>query len=126
MVGYDEAGLIVHDHYGEWFAAGYRTDLSGAYLHYSKGLIHRTCSPDGEFWVHFISWETRPRLQFPSGTLPFFFVLAAVFYLAVIDPAVRSLFFNVVFAATGSSMATMKLGYPTRKLEDRPSFKAER
>ncbi|HEY9807838.1 MAG TPA: C39 family peptidase [Halomicronema sp.] len=55
VVGYDEDGFIVHDPYGEWFPDGYRTDLSGAYLHYSYRLIRRTCIPDGEFWVHYIS-----------------------------------------------------------------------
>jgi len=54
-VGFDNRGLLVHDPYGEWFSTGYRTDLSGAYLHYSYGLIHRTCMHDGNFWVHFIS-----------------------------------------------------------------------
>lgn len=55
LVGYDEKGWIVHDPYGEWFASGYRNDLSGAFLHYSYDLIQRTCMPDGDFWVHFIS-----------------------------------------------------------------------
>jgi len=55
VVGYDESGFLVHDPYGEWFPGGYRTDLSGAYLHYSYNLIRRTCIPDGNFWVHFIS-----------------------------------------------------------------------
>lgn len=55
VVGYDENGFIVHDPYGEWFSTGYRTDLSGAYLHYSYQLIRRVCIPDGNFWVHFIS-----------------------------------------------------------------------
>ncbi|MGB3533322.1 MAG: C39 family peptidase [Microcoleaceae cyanobacterium] len=55
VVGYDEYGFIVHDPYGEWFSTGYRTDLSGAYLHYSYRLIRRVCIPDGNFWVHFIS-----------------------------------------------------------------------
>ncbi len=55
LVGYDDNGFIVHDPYGEWFPDGYRTDLSGAYLHYSYRLIRRTCIPDGEFWVHYIS-----------------------------------------------------------------------
>ncbi|MDY7024600.1 MAG: C39 family peptidase [Cyanobacteriota bacterium] len=55
VVGYDEYGFIVHDPYGEWFSTGYRTDLSGAYLHYSYNLIRRVCIPDGNFWVHFIS-----------------------------------------------------------------------
>lgn len=54
VVGYDDTGFIVHDPYGEWFATGYRTDLSGAYLNYSYQLIRRTCIPDGDFWVHFI------------------------------------------------------------------------
>ena len=55
IVGYDENGFIVHDPYGEWFSTGYRTDISGSYLHYSYSLIRRTCIPDGNFWVHFIS-----------------------------------------------------------------------
>lgn len=55
LVGYDENGFIVHDPYGEWFSSGYRTDLSGAFLHYSYNLIRNTCIPDGQFWVHFIS-----------------------------------------------------------------------
>lgn len=55
LVGYDESGFIVHDPYGEWFDWGYDTSLSGAFLHYSYGLIERTCIGDGDFWVHFIS-----------------------------------------------------------------------
>jgi uncharacterized protein YvpB len=55
LVGYDDKGFIVHDPYGEWFGSGYRTDLSGKFLHYSYGLIQRTCIPDGQFWVHYIS-----------------------------------------------------------------------
>lgn len=55
VVGYDDEGFFVHDPYGEWFASGYRTDLSGAYLHYSYRLIRRVCMPDGNFWVHFVS-----------------------------------------------------------------------
>ena len=54
-VGFDNEGLFIHDPYGEWFSTGYRTDLSGAYLHYSYGLIRNICMPDGYFWVHFIS-----------------------------------------------------------------------
>ena len=54
-VGFDNEGLFIHDPYGEWFATGYRTDLSGAYLHYSDQLIRNVCMPDGSFWVHFIS-----------------------------------------------------------------------
>ncbi|MEB3884017.1 C39 family peptidase [Lyngbya sp. CCY1209] len=55
VVGYDEYGLIVHDPYGEWFASGYRTDLSGAFLHYSYSLIRRLCMPDGNLWTHYLS-----------------------------------------------------------------------
>ena len=55
IVGFDDRGFLVHDPYGEWFSTGYRTDLSGAYLHYSYRLIRRLCIPDGNFWVHFIS-----------------------------------------------------------------------
>ncbi|MCT7965079.1 C39 family peptidase [Laspinema sp. D1] len=55
LVGFDQRGFLVHDPYGEWFWDGYRTDLSGAFLHYSYNLIRRTCIPDGQFWVHYIS-----------------------------------------------------------------------
>lgn len=55
VVGYDPDGFFVHDPYGEWFSGGYRTDLSGEYLHYSYRLIRNVCIPDGNFWVHFIS-----------------------------------------------------------------------
>ncbi|MCC3409385.1 MAG: C39 family peptidase [Microcoleus sp. PH2017_10_PVI_O_A] len=55
LAGFDEEGFIVHDPYGEWFPSGYRTDLSGEFLHYSYKLIKRTCIPDGQFWVHYIS-----------------------------------------------------------------------
>ncbi|MBD1939088.1 C39 family peptidase [Microcoleus sp. FACHB-68] len=56
IIGYDEEGFIVHDPYGEYFVDGYRTDLSGASLHYSYELIHRTCvGSDKSFWVHFLS-----------------------------------------------------------------------
>ncbi|MEG4323073.1 MULTISPECIES: C39 family peptidase [unclassified Microcoleus] len=54
-IGYDDTGFWVHDPYGEWFDTGYRTDLSGANLHYSYNLIKEKCIPDGSFWVHFIS-----------------------------------------------------------------------
>jgi uncharacterized protein YvpB len=54
LVGYDDKGFIVHDPYGEWFSTGYRTDLSGKFLHYSYNLIQKTCIPDGQFWVHFV------------------------------------------------------------------------
>jgi hypothetical protein len=55
LVGYDEKGFFVHDPYGEWFSTGYRTDLSGENLHYSYGLIRRTCMHDNDFWVHYVS-----------------------------------------------------------------------
>jgi len=54
LVGYDDKGFYVHDPYGEWFPTGYRTDLPGAYLHYSYDLIKQVCLPDGNFWVHFV------------------------------------------------------------------------
>ncbi|MGK7919977.1 MAG: C39 family peptidase [Trichodesmium sp.] len=54
-VGFDNEGLFIHDPYGEWFSTGYRTDLNGAFLHYSYRLIRNVCIPDGNFWVHFIS-----------------------------------------------------------------------
>jgi uncharacterized protein YvpB len=60
LVGFDEKGFIVHDPYGEWFSSGYWRNQPGnqnrgKYLHYSYNLIRRTCLPDGQFWVHYIS-----------------------------------------------------------------------
>ncbi|MBE9032958.1 C39 family peptidase [filamentous cyanobacterium LEGE 11480] len=61
LVGYDDKGFIVHDPYGEWYAEGYDrndpngNDEKGKFLHYSYGLIERTCMTGGEFWIHFIS-----------------------------------------------------------------------
>ena len=61
LVGYDEAGFIVHDPYGEWYATGcdrndpYGNNIKGKYQHYSYDLIKRKCIPDGHFWVHFVS-----------------------------------------------------------------------
>ncbi len=55
ITGFDDTGFIVHDPYGEWTSSGYRTDLSGKYLHYSYRMIKTVCIPDGSFWVHFLS-----------------------------------------------------------------------
>ena len=55
--GYDETGFIVNDPYGEWFSSGYDNSRSGEHLHYSYGLIARTCSPETvsnpqNIWYH--------------------------------------------------------------------------
>ena len=55
--GYDDAGFLVNDPYGEWFASGYDTSRSGERLHYSLDLIARTCSPESRaqpsnIWMH--------------------------------------------------------------------------
>ncbi|MBW4522538.1 MAG: C39 family peptidase [Scytolyngbya sp. HA4215-MV1] len=55
FAGYDSTGFLVHDPYGEWTPYGYRTDLSGQYVHYSYNMIKSVCIPDGSFWVHFLS-----------------------------------------------------------------------
>lgn len=61
LVGYDETGFLVHDPYGEYYPTGYDRnaagtgDTKGKFLHYSYGLIERTCCTDNQFWVHFIS-----------------------------------------------------------------------
>jgi GH24 family phage-related lysozyme (muramidase)/uncharacterized protein YvpB len=57
VCGYDEKGLIVNDPYGEYFSSGYDNSRSGAKLHYSYGLIARTCSPESvgqprNIWYH--------------------------------------------------------------------------
>lgn len=55
--GYDEKGFLVNDPYGEWFSDGYDTSRRGERLHYSYGLIARTCSPESlsnprHIWYH--------------------------------------------------------------------------
>lgn len=55
--GYDQKGFIVNDPYGEWFSSGYDNSRSGEGLHYSYGLIARTCSPESQadprnIWYH--------------------------------------------------------------------------
>jgi GH24 family phage-related lysozyme (muramidase) len=55
--GYDNTGFIVNDPYGEWFSSGYDNSRSGDGLHYSYGLIARTCSPESvsnpsHIWYH--------------------------------------------------------------------------
>lgn len=58
VYGYDKWGLWVNDPWGEWFARGYDTKLTGEKLHYSWGLIGRTCAVDtpasnpGDIWFH--------------------------------------------------------------------------
>lgn len=57
IAGYDDAGLIVNDPYGEWHEWGYDTQASGEGLHYSYQLIGRTCSPESRnnpqhIWLH--------------------------------------------------------------------------
>jgi GH24 family phage-related lysozyme (muramidase)/uncharacterized protein YvpB len=57
VCGYDDKGLIVNDPYGEYFSSGYDNSLSGEKLHYSYGLIARTCSPESvsnprNIWYH--------------------------------------------------------------------------
>jgi hypothetical protein len=47
----------VNDPYGEYFQSGYDNRRSGAGLHYSYGLIARTCSPESQqdpqnLWIH--------------------------------------------------------------------------
>ena len=67
-----------------------------------------------------------PRLEIPSGTLPFFFVFGVAAYIALIDPSSRNLFFNLVFTATGGSTAAMARSVFPQKPEDRAFFKPER
>lgn len=58
--GYDKDGFIVNDPWGEWHSWGYDSSVSGEDLHYSYGLIARTCSPESldnpkDLWLHVIS-----------------------------------------------------------------------
>ncbi|MEB3323115.1 MAG: C39 family peptidase [Synechococcaceae cyanobacterium] len=60
VCGYDDTGFIVNDPYGEWFSTGYDNSRSGEKLHYSYGLIARTCSPESQanpqnIWYHSVS-----------------------------------------------------------------------
>ena len=55
LVGCDDTGFLVHDPYGEYWESGYDRNVSGAYLHYSYGMIERLCMPDGGLWLHRIS-----------------------------------------------------------------------
>jgi len=55
IIGYNEKGFVVNDPYGEFFTDGYDTTRSGAGLTYSYNLMARTCSADGELWIHFVS-----------------------------------------------------------------------
>lgn len=61
IVGYDDTAYsgrgawIVNDPYGEWFASGYRTDVSGERVAYSYQMMDQLCSPDGDLWIHFVS-----------------------------------------------------------------------
>ena len=57
LMRYDASGFIVNDPYGEFFQSGYDNRRSGAGLHYSYGLIARTCSPESQqdpqnLWIH--------------------------------------------------------------------------
>lgn len=45
---------LVNDPYGEWFASGYRTDLTGEALWYSDRMMKDTCGDDVDLWVHFV------------------------------------------------------------------------
>lgn len=58
--GYDEKDFLVNDPYGEWFASGYDNARRGERLHYSFGLIARTCSPESQcdprhLWLHMVA-----------------------------------------------------------------------
>ncbi len=61
IVGYNDAAYggqgawIVNDPYGEWFSGGYRTDLSGDAVEYSRHMMERVCGVDGDLWIHFVS-----------------------------------------------------------------------
>ena len=59
--GYDETGFLVNDPYGEWFASGYDNRRSGERLHYSFGLIGRTCSPESQSDPHHLWFHTVAR-----------------------------------------------------------------
>jgi len=45
---------LVNDPYGEWFADGYRTDLTGEALWYSHAMMDRLCRDEEGIWIHFV------------------------------------------------------------------------
>ncbi|MFB2923329.1 MULTISPECIES: C39 family peptidase [Aerosakkonema] len=52
--GYDETGFFVNDPYGEYFASGYRTDMTGENLHYSYNLLKsKSYTGPDTTWAHF-------------------------------------------------------------------------
>lgn len=53
--GYNSAGWLVNDPYGEWFGDGYNTNVSGEGLIYSYSMMSRLCSDDGQLWIHYTS-----------------------------------------------------------------------
>jgi uncharacterized protein YvpB len=59
LIGYDEAGFIVHDPYGEWHSWGYDRNDSESYTkgksqHYSYQLIRDACMDEKGIWAHFL------------------------------------------------------------------------
>lgn len=60
IIGYDDTGFIVHDPWGEWDKDGYYKNTwdepeRGKNLHYSYGLIERTCRDNVGYSVIFPS-----------------------------------------------------------------------
>lgn len=58
--GYTDGYIVVNDSWGEYFAHGYDTSVSGENLPYSEKLIAETCSPESvenpsDIYLHVIS-----------------------------------------------------------------------
>ncbi len=55
ICGYNERGFIVNVQFGEWYAEGFDTTVTGEGLTYSYGMMERICGPTGDLWLHFVS-----------------------------------------------------------------------
>lgn len=73
ICGYDDEKRrwIVHDPWGEWYAGGYDTSVSGEYLEYSYGMMSKLCGPDaeGQLWIHFFDGPSEDKRIWKPGEL---------------------------------------------------------
>lgn len=69
IYGYNEKGWTVHDPYGEWYADGYDTSVSGEGLTYSYEMMNRLCGPDEnqELWIHFFDGPSTDKRIWKPG-----------------------------------------------------------
>ncbi len=71
IIGYNQKGWIVNDPYGEWYASGYDTSVTGAGLTYTYDMMKQVCGTDGDLWIHYFSGKpgsTAPTTSSSNGT----------------------------------------------------------